>query len=115
MQAVTAETFGMAEPQRRKASPAHICWASALKAKLVVEAAQRLAPKATVSAARKTVFCEIEITTRPLCCPTLWLTGIGFRSLSRQNEMASWLGKMVSSLLVDETSSRNRDRLKEGA
>jgi hypothetical protein len=29
--------FGISELQRRNASPVHICWASALKAKLEVE------------------------------------------------------------------------------
>jgi hypothetical protein len=71
MHAVTAETFGMAELQSRKASPVHICCASALKAKLEVDAAQRPAAKATVNAAWRIVFCENEIMTGPLCIPTL--------------------------------------------
>src|SRR5437867_103876 len=37
MQAVTFEMLGISELQRRNASPVHICWASALKAKLEVD------------------------------------------------------------------------------
>jgi hypothetical protein len=37
MQAVILDTLGISEPQRRNASPVHICWASALKAKLDVD------------------------------------------------------------------------------
>jgi hypothetical protein len=37
MHAVTLETFWISEPQRRIASPEHICWASGLKAKLAVD------------------------------------------------------------------------------
>src|SRR6202041_2019714 len=37
MQAVMAGMFGISEAQRRNASPVHICWASALKAKLDVD------------------------------------------------------------------------------
>jgi hypothetical protein len=66
MHAVTAETFGMAELQSRKASPLHICCASALKAKLEVDAAQRPTTKATVNPAWRNVFCGNEIIAGPL-------------------------------------------------
>src|SRR5882757_697106 len=46
MQAVTFGMFGISELQRRNASPVHICWASALKAKLDVdESAENAAAK----------------------------------------------------------------------
>jgi hypothetical protein len=66
MHAVTAETFGMAELQSRKASPVHICCASELKAKPEVDAAQRPAAKATVNPAWRNLFRENEIIASPL-------------------------------------------------
>lgn len=50
MQAVMAGMSGISELHRRNASPVHICCASALKAKLEVEA---IARKATAKAAAK--------------------------------------------------------------
>jgi hypothetical protein len=66
MHAVTAETFGMAELQNRKASPLHSCCASGLKAKLEVDAAQRPIAKATVALAWRNVLCENKIIVSPL-------------------------------------------------
>jgi hypothetical protein len=48
MQVVIFETLGISELQRRIASPVHICCASALKAKLEVDGAQKEAAKANV-------------------------------------------------------------------
>jgi hypothetical protein len=54
MHAVTFETFGISEPQRRIASPVHICWASGLKAKLEVDdTAETETMKAKINPARR--------------------------------------------------------------
>ena len=49
MQAVIRDTLGISELQRRNASPVHICCASALKAKLEVDAAERESAKVRVN------------------------------------------------------------------
>jgi hypothetical protein len=57
MQAVMAGTFGMSELHRRNASPVHICCASALKAKLEVDAnAQKEPANASTTAALRIVL-----------------------------------------------------------
>ena len=57
MQAVIFEMFGISELQRRNASPVHIDWASALKAKPEVEvAAENEAATASAKAALRTAF-----------------------------------------------------------
>src|SRR5207302_9420425 len=57
MQAVIFEMFGISELQRRNASPVHICWASALKAKPDVEVtAENEAATASTKPALRTVL-----------------------------------------------------------
>ena len=56
MQAVIRGTFGISELQRRKASPVHICWASALNAKLDVERAEKDTAKAAMRPALRMVL-----------------------------------------------------------
>jgi Class II Aldolase and Adducin N-terminal domain len=56
MHAVMRETSGISELQRRKASPVHICCASALKAKLRVDSAQIESAKASVRPAWRIVL-----------------------------------------------------------
>src|SRR5436190_9146708 len=57
MQAVIFGMFGISELQSRNASPVHICWASALKAKPEVEVtAENAAATATAKPALRTVF-----------------------------------------------------------
>ena len=62
MHAVIFETFGISEPQRRSASPEHICWASELKAKLEVdETPETETTKAKISPARRIVLLKAVI------------------------------------------------------
>jgi hypothetical protein len=57
MHAVIFEIFGISELQRRKASPVHICWASALKAKPEVDAtAENEAARTSAKPALRTVL-----------------------------------------------------------
>ena len=57
MQAVIFGMFGISELQRRNASPVHIDWASALKAKPEVEVtAENEAAMASAKPALRTVF-----------------------------------------------------------
>jgi hypothetical protein len=57
MQAVIFETLGISELHRRKASPVHICCASALKAKLEVDAsAEKETAKASTNAVWRRVL-----------------------------------------------------------
>jgi hypothetical protein len=80
IQAVTAEMFGMSELQRRKASPVHICCASALKAKLAVGSANSAEAKTVVGPN----FAEcLGHGGPPLFNPTPFVSGIRFGTTSR--------------------------------
>src|SRR6266700_2051074 len=62
MQAVIAGMFGMSELHRRKASPVHICCASALKAKLGLDdSADTEAAKASTRGARRSERLKVAI------------------------------------------------------
>jgi hypothetical protein len=93
MQAVTADTFGMAELQSRKASLVHICCASALKAKLEVDATHRPTAKAAVNPTRRKVSRKNEAMTHPFANPDPFVAGNGFGTSSR-NEKNGFAGAL---------------------
>ena len=61
MQAVIFGIFGISELQRRKASPVHICCASALKAKLAVEDTAEVARATARTRPARRRFLENEL------------------------------------------------------